>query len=165
MLVSRLLLRSSFGIDGLQRVGAAEGLLEGEAFGPFSTPSAVGSAERAGRYRCGDWLHQGTVVKLGASQNGGAQCLCTWFLHLRAGGLKKNKPATRGLGPGDTSLVTGTATRLTQTGLEGRVVLLDGDHSRPKFEIARSRKILPRVFSVCIRGPGLLDERAEDLPH
>jgi len=75
MLVSRLLLRSSFGIDGLQRVGAAEGLLEGEAFGPFSTPSAVGSAERAGRYRCGDWLHQGTVVKLGASQNGGAQCL------------------------------------------------------------------------------------------
>ena len=40
-------------------------------------------------------------------------------------------------------------TRLTQTGLEGRVVLLDGDHSRPKFEIARSRKNLPRVFSVC----------------
>lgn len=75
MLVSRLLLRSYFGIDGLQRVGAAEGLLEGEAFGPFSTPSAVGSAERAGRYRCGDWLRQGTVVKLGASQNGGAQCL------------------------------------------------------------------------------------------
>ena len=96
MLVSRLLLRSYFGIDGLQRVGAAEGLLEGEAFGPFSTPSAVGSAERAGRYRCGDWLRQGTVVKLGASQNGGAQCLTMHLVPSSAesivrgvGGLKK----------------------------------------------------------------------------
>jgi hypothetical protein len=32
-------------------------------------------------------------------------------------------------------------TRLTQTGLEGREVLLDGAHNRPKFEIARSREI------------------------
>ena len=38
-------------------------------------------------------------------------------------------------------------TRLTQTGLEGREVLLDGAHSRPKFEIARSREILRGVFS------------------
>ena len=117
MLVSRLLLRSSFGIDGLQRVGAAEGLLEGEAFGPFSTPSAVGSAERAGRYRCGDWLHQGTVVKLGASQNGGAQCLTMHLVPSSArsyqvGELQKISRATRG--QGDTSLVTGTARGRTQ---------------------------------------------------